>query len=108
MAARGMGVVYRATSSLRPLRRALSTAEREALLCAWYHPHHARLEQAVATVLAQHGRCRQDARVAAVMVEVNRHLYLNEADATPRVDFAAVAAQVRACWATAVEAMGEG
>ncbi len=179
MAARGMGVVYRATSLLQPLRRALSPAEREALLSAWYHPHHARLEQAVATVLAQHGRClvldchsfpssplpyeqgpgahcrpdicigtdafhtseatarafvaafaangwsvelnkpfagalvpasryRQDARVAAVMVEVNRRLYLNEADDTPRGDFADVASQVRACWAKAVEAMGEG
>lgn len=53
-------------------------------------------------------RYRQDARVFAVMVEVNRRLYLHEADATRRPDFDAVAAQVRACWGRAMEALGWG
>ena len=179
MAAVGMGAVYASTSQLQPLRRALAPAEREALLRTWYHPHHAQLEQAVAGMLARHGRClvvdchsfpsvplpyergpgahvrpdicigtdafhtspavaaaftqafaangwsvalnqpfagalvpasryQQDTRVAAVMVEVNRRLYLHEPSATRHPDFATVAAQVRACWGRAVEAAGYG
>lgn len=57
MAQRGHGVVYAVTSELHPLRRSLTAAEREALLSAYYVPHHARLEQAVADVVAMHGRC---------------------------------------------------
>jgi hypothetical protein len=72
MAARGMGVVYRATSSLRPLRRALSPAEREALLCAWYHPHHARLEQAVAPVLRTTALVRDSVGLTSAARERNK------------------------------------
>ena len=61
-----------------------------------------------AGALVPASRYRQDARVSAVMVEVNRRLYLHEADATRRPDFDAVAAQVRACWGRAVEALGWG
>ena len=57
MAARGMGVVYTTTSQLTPLRRVLSDSERKALLQAYYHPHHARLEEAVAAAVDRHGRC---------------------------------------------------
>ena len=166
MAARGMGAVYTTTSQLTPLRRRLSTGEREALMQAYYRPHHAMLEGAVAKALEQHGRClvldchsfpsaalpyemgdaskarpdicigtddfhtsdelaaaftaafrrdawrvslnapfagalvprsryRCDTRVAAVMVEVNRGLYLREADATPAEDFEDVARRIR-------------
>ena len=166
MAARGMGAVYTATSQLTPLRRRLSAGEREALMQAYYLPHHARLEAAVATAIERHGRClvidchsfpsaalpyemadssnarpdicigtddfhttaalaggftaafrgagwrvslnepfagalvpgsryRRDARVGAVMVEVNRQLYLRELDATPSADFQHVARRIR-------------
>lgn len=169
MAAIGMGVIYRTTSSLLPLRRELLPGEREALLEAWYRPHHRRLEKAVDEAVTRHGRClvidchsfpsmalpyergecaairpdicigtddfhtgellaqafveafadagwsvelnrpfagalvpasryRRDARVSAVMVEVNRRLYLNEAEGTPLAGFDAVAERVRACW----------
>jgi N-formylglutamate amidohydrolase len=57
MATRGMGAVYTATSQLTPLRRRLSAGEREALMQAYYRPHHARLEAAVAAALERHGRC---------------------------------------------------
>ena len=66
------------------------------------------LNRPFAGALVPASRYRQDARVSAVMVEVNRRLYLHEASATRRPDFAAVAAQVRACWGTAVEALGCG
>ncbi len=173
MSARGMGAVYSKTSQLTPLRRRLTDAERESLLQAYYHPHHARLEEAVTSAVNRYGRClvidchsfpsvahpyemahaarprpdicvgtdpfhtsealanafadtfratgwrvgmndpfagalvprsryRQDIRVEAVMVEVNRSLYLNEIDATPSVGFDVVARQIRLCCARAL------
>ena len=48
MAARGMGVLYTATSDEKPLRLPLSPDRRQQLLDAWYHPHHRRLHEAVA------------------------------------------------------------
>lgn len=56
MAERGMGVVYTRTHDLRPLRRALSGAERATLLRRWYVPHHRALTDAVDRALARHGR----------------------------------------------------
>lgn len=57
MAARGMGAVYRVTSQNAPLRRSLSKAERGELMQAYYHPHHAQLEQVVERTVKQYGRC---------------------------------------------------
>ncbi len=176
MAARGMGAVYTVTSHGAPLRRPPGVGERDALLRAWYWPHHARLEAAVGAAIARHGRClvidchsfpgtalpyegadphvprpdicigtddfhthavlarrfvaafrrpswtvhldapfagalvpgsryRRDARVAAVMVEVNRSLYLREDDATPLPRFAEVARRVQASCARALGSM---
>jgi len=51
MAARGMGAVYKVTSQLTPLRRRLRDGEREALMDAYYQPHHLRLEEAVSAAL---------------------------------------------------------
>ena len=59
------------------------------------------LNRPFAGALVPASRYRQDARVSAVMVEVNRRLYLHEASATRGPDFDAVAAQVRACWGRA-------
>lgn len=166
MAARGMGAVYTATSQLTPLRRRLGAGEREALMQAYYRPHHAMLEAAATTALDRHGRClvidchsfpstalpyemadssnarpdicigtddfhtsdelagtfsaaflrvgwrvslnepfagalvpgnryRRDARVGALIVEVNRGLYLHEVDATPSADFEGTAHRIR-------------
>lgn len=177
MAARGMGAVYAATSQLTPLRRRLSIGEREALMQAYYRPHHAMLEAAVATARERHGRClvidchsfpsvalpyemadssnarpdicigtddfhtsdelagaftaafrragwrvslnepfagalvpgsryRRDARVGAVMVEVNRRLYLREVDATPSADFEHVARRIRESCVEAIASFG--
>ncbi|MEH6519214.1 MAG: N-formylglutamate amidohydrolase [Halioglobus sp.] len=47
MEAVGMGAIYIHTSQGGPLRRALSAGERQALLDRYYHPHHARLAEAV-------------------------------------------------------------
>jgi N-formylglutamate amidohydrolase len=49
-------------------------------------------------------RYRSDRRVSAVMVEVNRQLYLNEVDATPAPDFVEVAARIRASCIQAIAA----
>ena len=177
MAARGMGAVYTVTSQLTPLRRRLSADEREALMQAYYRPHHGLLEAAVATALERHGRClvidchsfpsaalpyemadpsdtrpdiclgtdpfhtsaalagaftatfqragwrvslnepfagavvpgsryRRDARVGAVMVEVNRRLYLREDDAAPSADFEHVARRIRQCCFEAMDSCG--
>ena len=57
MSKRGMGAVYTVTSDLRPLRRALSAQEREELMRAYYIPHHAQLETAVAAALEEYGKC---------------------------------------------------
>lgn len=176
MAARGMGVLYEVTSILTPLRDRAPPAEREALLRAWYHPHHDALEAAVATAVEKYGQCliidchsfpsialpyeragpatvrpdicigaddfhtsaalaeafvtafsldgrtvrvndpfsgalvprsryRRDTRVTAVMVEVNRGLYLNEADASPLPDFAGTAAWIQDCCQSALRSL---
>jgi N-formylglutamate deformylase len=168
MAARGMGAVYAATSQLTPLRPPLADNERERLMQAYYHPHHAQLEEAVTKAVDRYGRClvidchsfpsaalpyemappskarpdvcigtddfhtseglaaafstafrlegwsvslndpfpgalvpasryRRDRRVEAVMVEVNRRLYLREDDATPLPDFPETAGRIRRC-----------
>lgn len=57
MAARGMGVVYERTAGRRPLRRVLSSEEREQLIDRWYRPHHRALTAAVATVLEARNTC---------------------------------------------------
>jgi len=175
MAVRGMGAVYTVTSSLKPLRRALLDGERDALMLAYYRPHHDRLEAAVSAAIDLHGRCLvidchsfpnlalpyefadpavarpdicigtdvfhtsdelatsfvaafqregwsvclnqpfagalvpesrygQDRRVSAVMVEINRQLYVRESDATPLPTFATVADRVRNCCMAAIAA----
>ena len=175
MFGRGMGAIYAVTSGLTPLRRPLHAIERDALMQAYYHPHHARLEAAVSAAIEAQGSClvidchsfpsvalpyedadvtavrpdicigsddfhtpaelanafvaafqregwrvslnepfagalvpgsryRQDRRVNAVMVEVNRRLYLSETDATPLPTFADVAQRVRHCCMAAIAA----
>lgn len=177
MAGRGMGAVYTATSQLTPLRRHMSAVGREALMHAYYRPHHAMLETAVATALERYRRClvidchsfpsaalpyemadssndrpdicigtddfhtsaalagaftsafrragwsvslnepfagalvpgsrhRIDPRVGAVMVDVNRRLYLREVDATPSTDFEHVARRIRQCCIEAIASCG--
>lgn len=174
MAERGMGCVYTATSQCTPLRHRLDGAQREALIQAYYQPHHERLEAAVARSLERYGQClvidchsfpdvalpyeraaadarrpdicigtdafhtsdrlanafvtafaspgwqvgindpfagaivpasryRRDGRVAAVMVEINRRLYLDGSGAMPHPTFEQVARQVRQCCAVALE-----
>ena len=56
MAARGMGVIYKSTHELKPLRRPLLMAEREYLLSTWYRPHHESLTGAVDKALNQFRR----------------------------------------------------
>lgn len=56
MAARGMGVIYKSTHELKPLRRPLLPAEREYLLSKWYRPHHALLTSAVDKALNEFQR----------------------------------------------------
>lgn len=53
----GMGAVYMSTSNGLPLRRPLSTAERQDLLDTYYFPHHARFEAAVDKMLLLHQQC---------------------------------------------------
>ena len=57
MAACGMGVVYTATSEGAVLRLAPTSSEREALLAAYYYPHHAALTRVVETALETFGSC---------------------------------------------------
>ena len=57
MAARGMGVIYTATSRGTPLRAAPSLHERNELLDRYYYPHHAALSQAVSRALEKFGSC---------------------------------------------------
>jgi N-formylglutamate amidohydrolase len=57
MAAIGMGVIYTSTSSLKPLRRAITADERTYLMAEYYHPHHRALESAVNESLENHGQC---------------------------------------------------
>lgn len=174
MADRGMGTIYSVTSSLSQLRRQLSATERNSLMQAYYHPHHANLEAAVSAAIEIYGRClvidchsfpsvalpyeladaastrphicigtddfhtsselaqafvaafqaegwsvslnepfsgalvpssryRQDHKVSAVMVEVNRRLYLCENNGTPLPTFAAIAQRVRNCCMAAIK-----
>lgn len=55
MSACGMGVVYERMSDGRPLRRPISAPERQALIDAWYRPHHERLAAAVQRAIDLHG-----------------------------------------------------
>ena len=55
-----------------------------------------------AGALVPASRYRSDARVSAVMVEINRRLYLREKDAFPLLEFDQVAQQVRACCSEAI------
>jgi N-formylglutamate amidohydrolase len=55
-----------------------------------------------AGALVPASRYGRDSRVAAVMVEINRDLYLDAPSATPKVDFAQVASQIRTCCANAL------
>jgi N-formylglutamate amidohydrolase len=177
MAALGMGAVYTVTSHLHPLRRPFSAEEREALMRAYYLPHHARFESAIAAAIERYGRClvidchsfpgtalpyelaaagsarpdicigtdafhtsdelasafvtafqrvgwgvqvnnpfagalvpsnrhRRDRRVSAVMVEVNRRLYMHEPGAQPLPEFARVASQIKRCCTAAIARFG--
>ena len=177
MATRGMGAIYTVKSDLKPLRRSLNAGEREALMAAYYRPHHAQLEAAVSAALEGHARClvidchsfpsvalpyeladprasrpdicigsdefhtgpaladafvaafqgegwsvslntpfagalvpasrdRKDPRVSAVMVEVNRRLYLREQDAAPLASFADIGNRVRRCCQDALATSG--
>jgi len=56
MAAHGMGATYTRLSTGEPLR-VLDDAGRRRLMETYYHPHHARLESAVAGALDRHGHC---------------------------------------------------
>jgi len=170
----GMGVVYERTSQGLPLRRPLRPGEREALLEAYYRPHHRRLTEAVDLALARHGRAlvldahsfpaaplpceqdpnpdrpqvclgtdpyhtpaplrlamtaafrrfgydvridapfagalvpaahyRQEPRVAALMVEVNRSLYMDEATGARHDRFSRVAASLQDALRAGLEA----
>lgn len=173
MAARGMGAVYTATSTLSSLRRPLTDQERSALMQTWYYPHQRELENAVSDAITRYGQClvidchsfpslalpyeraephlirpeicigtddfhtdpeltkafvsafrseawntninspfagalvpssryRQDKRVSAVMVEVNRCLYLDESDSTKLPEFGTVAQQMKHCCMSAI------
>jgi N-formylglutamate amidohydrolase len=53
----GMGVVYTRTCDGKPLRQVPTPSEREALLSAYYRPHHSALTDVVADAIRQHGRC---------------------------------------------------
>ena len=56
MASRGMGVIYTATHDAGVLRAPPTPTEREALLAAFYRPHHQRLRAAVADYFPQHSQ----------------------------------------------------
>lgn len=60
------------------------------------------VNQPFAGAIVPASRYGRDNRVEAVMVEVNRRLYLDEANATRRPNFADVSARVRACCIKAV------
>jgi len=60
------------------------------------------LNEPFAGALVPSSRYRKDRRVGAVMVEVNRRLYLPEYDGEPLSNFAAVAQLVRSCCMTAM------
>ncbi len=56
MSAHGMGTIYTKCSDGAPLRR-VSEEERQALLRAYYEPHHAKLTEAVDKRLSAFGHC---------------------------------------------------
>ena len=62
------------------------------------------LNQPFAGALVPGSRYGQDRRVKAVMVEINRKLYLREQDATPLPHFINVAERVRNCCMAAISA----
>ena len=62
------------------------------------------LNQPLAGAFVPGSRYGQDRRVSAVMVEINRQLYLRESDATPLPTFANVAQRVRNCCMVAIAA----
>lgn len=172
MNCRGMGVVYEKTSDGSKLRRAITPAERERLIDAWYRPHHERLAALTTELLDQHGKAllidahsfpsrplpyeedqrkdrpdicigtddfhtpkalekaffnafrdggfsvrlnapfggalvpmqhyRTDSRLSAVMVEVNRSLYLEESSGLRNSRFDDVCARILACTLNAI------
>ena len=82
---------------------ALSEAFRSAFRFAGWS---VRLNEPFAGALVPGSRYRRDARVGAVMVEVNRRLYLREADATPFADFDKFARRIRQCCVEAIASCG--
>lgn len=62
------------------------------------------LNEPFAGALVPQSRYLQDPRVHAIMVEVNRRLFLYELDATPLPTFATVAERVRNCCVAAIAA----
>jgi N-formylglutamate amidohydrolase len=66
------------------------------------------LNQPFQGALVPASRYRRDARVSAVMVEINRGLYLHEGDATPRACFEEVGARIRASCAEAIASVLRG
>jgi hypothetical protein len=64
------------------------------------------LNDPFAGALLPSSRHRRDARVGAVMVGVNRRLYLHEADAAASADFEAVARRIRRSCVEAIACCG--
>ncbi|MCP3404076.1 N-formylglutamate amidohydrolase [Bradyrhizobium sp. CCGB01] len=52
MAVRGMGAVYVKTTDGRPLREHLTAAERARVIETWYRPHHKKLTDLAAQLIA--------------------------------------------------------
>ncbi len=57
MASKGMGVVYLKTSRGRDLRNTRTASERESLINRFYNPYHKAIEQEVACLVEQFGKC---------------------------------------------------
>jgi len=57
MASMGMGVVYLKTSTGQDLRKPLSRQDRDNLIVRFYTPYHKAIEQEVASMLEQFGKC---------------------------------------------------
>ena len=60
------------------------------------------LNDPFAGALVPSGRYEQDRRVSAVMVEINRRLYIHEHDATPLLTFPDVASRIKNCCLSAL------
>ena len=56
MSKKGMGVAYNRTASNNPLRRELTTDEKEVLLSQYYDVHHQKLTDTVQMELNNHGK----------------------------------------------------